>query len=78
MSQDLSKDPRLAAEQIRNMAHATKEASGTFSRLTVESDTFFSKLRKSFTSKFFTTLSYAIRVCDDGAKAGLSERCKNR
>ena len=60
MAQDISKEPEKAAEQIRNMAHATKEASGTFSRLTVESDTFFSKLRKAFTSKFFNTLSYAI------------------
>jgi len=60
MSQDLSEKPAEAAEQVRQLAQANKDASGAFSRLTIQADTFFARFRKSFTSKFFNTLSYAI------------------
>ncbi|MFA5625534.1 MAG: phage tail tape measure protein, partial [Bradymonadales bacterium] len=56
----LSTEPAKAADQTRKLAALTKDASAQLSKLSVETDTFGNKLKKSFSKKVIDTLTIAI------------------
>ena len=58
--QDLSENPAEAAEQIRNLAQQCKDADAALARLSVQTDTFGNKLRKTFESKVLQTFAYTL------------------
>jgi TP901 family phage tail tape measure protein len=57
---DLSKNPAEAAEQTRNLVQQCKDADAALARLSVQTDTFGVKLRKTFESKILQTFAYTL------------------